>query len=89
MSMQDAHVLIIEARFYVDIADELAAGAIAELQRRDATFDRLAVPGALEIPAAVRFAIKAMELVGRGHQPRRHPDMLGVDHASAVVKHQP
>ena len=58
------HLLIVEARFYEDIADQLAAGAIAELDKAGATYERLAVPGALEIPAAIRLAIKAMELVG-------------------------
>ena len=58
------HLLIVEARFYEDIADQLAEGAIAELDKAGATYERLAVPGALEIPAAIRLAIKAMELVG-------------------------
>lgn len=60
----EPHLLIVEARFYEDIADQLAAGAIAELDQAGATHDRVVVPGALEIPAAIRFAIKAMELIG-------------------------
>ncbi len=62
--MTPPHILIVEARFYEDIADELALGAIAELERQSATFERISVPGSLEIPGAIRFAIKAMELVG-------------------------
>ncbi|MFP6770954.1 MAG: 6,7-dimethyl-8-ribityllumazine synthase [Alphaproteobacteria bacterium] len=58
------HVLIVEARFYEDIADELAKGAIAALETAGATHDRLEVPGAFELPAAIRMNIKAMELVG-------------------------
>ena len=58
------HLLIVEAPYYEDIADQLARGAIAELEKANATYDRLAVPGALEIPAAIRLAIKAMDLVG-------------------------
>ena len=58
------HVLIVEARFYDDIADELAKGAIAALEAAGATYDRLEVPGAFELPAAIRMNIKAMELVG-------------------------
>jgi 6,7-dimethyl-8-ribityllumazine synthase len=54
------HILIVEARFYQDIADELVKGASAVLQEAGVTFERLAVPGALEIPAAVRMAIRAM-----------------------------
>ena len=60
--MSDApHVLIVEARFYEDIADELARGAIAALAAAGATYDRLEVPGAFELPAAIRMKIKALE----------------------------
>lgn len=52
-------VLIIEGRFYDDIAGELAGGAIAALESAEVSFDRMAVPGALEIPQAMAFAIKA------------------------------
>jgi 6,7-dimethyl-8-ribityllumazine synthase len=55
-----AHVLIIEARFYEDMADELARGATEELKRAGATFDCIAVPGVLEIPAAIKFALDGM-----------------------------
>ncbi len=58
------HVLIVEARFYEDIADELVKGAIAELEGAGATHERVSVPGAFELPAAIRFAIKGMHLVG-------------------------
>ena len=44
------HVLILEARFYEDIADELVRGAVGELERAGATYERLSVPGAFEIP---------------------------------------
>ena len=53
------HLLIIQARFYEDIADELVRGATAALQRAGATFDVVDVPGAFEIPAAIRFALDA------------------------------
>ncbi|MDA1101539.1 MAG: 6,7-dimethyl-8-ribityllumazine synthase [Proteobacteria bacterium] len=58
------HLLIVEARYYERISDELAKGAVAALDAAGATYDRLAVPGAFEIPAAIRMNIKAMELVG-------------------------
>ena len=51
------HVLIVESRFYEDIADKLAEGAIKALEAQGATYERVAVPGALEIPAAIRFAL--------------------------------
>ena len=50
------HFLIVEARFYEDIADSLVAGAVAALEAAGAGHDRLAVPGALEIPGAIAMA---------------------------------
>jgi 6,7-dimethyl-8-ribityllumazine synthase len=55
----DAHVLIIEGRFYEAISDELAGGAIAALEAQGATYDRVAVPGALEIPQVLAQAAAA------------------------------
>jgi 6,7-dimethyl-8-ribityllumazine synthase len=52
-------VLIIEARFYPELSDELAKGAIAALEAANASFHRIAVPGALEIPQALAFAVRA------------------------------
>lgn len=54
-----AHVLLIEARFYEDIADLLIEGAIAECAKRGVTFERVAVPGALEIPQVLAAAAEA------------------------------
>ena len=51
------HILIVEARFYPDIADALTSGALAALKTAGASHERVAVPGAFEIPAAVGFAI--------------------------------
>ena len=51
-----AHILIVEARFYGEICDELAKGAIAATERAGATWERIAVPGALELPAVVAMA---------------------------------
>jgi 6,7-dimethyl-8-ribityllumazine synthase len=55
----DGRVLIIEARFYEDIGDALEAGAEAELQAAGATYERVTVPGALEIPQVLAQAAKA------------------------------
>lgn len=52
-------ILIIEARFYPDISDELMAGATAALDEAGARVDRHTVPGALEIPAALSFVLEA------------------------------
>jgi len=52
-------VLIIEGRFYEAISDELANGAIAVLQAQGVGYDRISVPGALEIPQALAQAVSA------------------------------
>lgn len=58
MADRKPHLLIVEARFYDDLADALLAGAKAALAAAGASFDLVTVPGALEIPAAVAIAIK-------------------------------
>jgi len=58
MATPKQSVLIIEARFYGDIADELAKGAIAHLESEGMAYERLAVPGALEIPLALAIAVE-------------------------------
>jgi 6,7-dimethyl-8-ribityllumazine synthase len=55
------HVMIVEARFYDDIADELARGAIQVLEEAGATFERIAVPGVFEIAAAVQMAVRSLD----------------------------
>ncbi len=50
------HILLVEARFYDAIADATLAGAIAALEAAGATHERITVPGALEIPAAIALA---------------------------------
>ncbi len=55
------HVLIVEARFYDDIADDLAKGAMAVLDRAGSSHERRSVPGVFEMPAAVRFVVQAMD----------------------------
>ena len=55
----EARVLIIEARYYEAVSDALAKGAVAELEAAGVTYDRVVVPGALEIPAALAQAVKA------------------------------
>jgi 6,7-dimethyl-8-ribityllumazine synthase len=58
-------ILIVEARFYPHISDALLKGAVAALQRAGARFERVAVPGALEIPPAILFAARAAERAGK------------------------
>ncbi|HWK64942.1 MAG TPA: 6,7-dimethyl-8-ribityllumazine synthase [Rhizobiaceae bacterium] len=52
------HLLIVEARFYDDLADALLEGAKAALDEAGATYDIATVPGALEIPAVISFALE-------------------------------
>ena len=50
-------ILIVEARYYEDIADKLLAGAVATLEGAGATYDRITVPGSLEVPPAIAIAL--------------------------------
>lgn len=60
-----ARVLVVEARYYDDIADELLAGAKAALDAAGVEATVLTVDGALEIPAAIAIACDAAERAGR------------------------
>lgn len=53
------HILIIEARYYDEIGEMLLTGAERALLDAGATFDRINVPGALEIPAVIKIALDA------------------------------
>jgi 6,7-dimethyl-8-ribityllumazine synthase len=61
-------VLIVEARFYDDLADALLAGATAALQAEGAEFDKITVPGALEIPGAIAIASASGHAAGRAYE---------------------
>ena len=54
-----ARILIVEARFYEQIADALLAGATRALEQAQATFERISVSGSLEIPTAIALAVDA------------------------------
>jgi 6,7-dimethyl-8-ribityllumazine synthase len=54
--VKGARILVVEARFYDDIADMLLRGARRVLKDAGAVFDIVTVPGALEIPAAIMIA---------------------------------
>jgi 6,7-dimethyl-8-ribityllumazine synthase len=55
------HLLIIEARYHDDLADALLDGAKAALDEASATYDIVTVPGSLEIPAVISFALDGAE----------------------------
>ncbi len=54
------HIMIIEARFYDDVSDLLLKGAKDLISQAGATCDVHTVPGALEIPAAILYAVKSL-----------------------------
>src|ERR1700752_2188692 len=56
-----ARILVVEARFYDDIADALLAGATRALEQAGGKFDRLTGPGSLQIPAALATVVEAAE----------------------------
>ena len=58
---EGARILVVEARFYDDVAEALLAGARRALEAAGATWDRITVPGSLEIPAAIAIALEAAE----------------------------
>ncbi|SMX27672.1 6,7-dimethyl-8-ribityllumazine synthase 1 [Pelagimonas phthalicica] len=49
-------ILIVVSPYYKDIADELVAGAKAEIEAAGGTWDLVEVPGALEVPTAIGIA---------------------------------
>ena len=63
MSDEPIRILIVEARFYDDLADALLEGATQALSAFGAEYDVVTVPGALEIPAAIAISEEA------GHRP--------------------
>ncbi|HEY2358276.1 MAG TPA: 6,7-dimethyl-8-ribityllumazine synthase [Phenylobacterium sp.] len=63
MSEDQIRILIVEARFYSDLADELLKGAQDALEAYGAAYEVVTVPGALEIPAAIALAEEG------GHRP--------------------
>lgn len=53
------HVMIVEARFYEEIGDLLAAGAIAAIEAQGGTYERYTISGALEAPAAIEMGVRS------------------------------
>lgn len=57
-------VLIVVAPYYKDIADNMVAGAKAELAAAGAEVELVEVPGALEVPTAIRIAYRQADYDG-------------------------
>lgn len=58
------HILIVSADFYPEVSKELLSGARAALLAAGTTFDEITVPGAFEIPGAIRFALSGKKYDG-------------------------
>ena len=63
--LSGARILIVESRFYEDIADALLAGATAAVEKARAHFDCVSVPGSLELAPALAIALDAAEAAGK------------------------
>jgi len=66
----ERRILVIEGRYYEDIADELAAGAAAVLDAAGYAHERITVPGALEIPQVLASAVQAGLIPQGGRRAR-------------------
>jgi 6,7-dimethyl-8-ribityllumazine synthase len=53
------NILIIESRYVPAVADALTDGATAALEKGGAFFERVSVPGALEIPPAIALVARS------------------------------
>jgi len=56
--VKGARILIVESRYYTEIADALIQGAEREIGKSGAVSERVVVPGAFEIPGAIALAAK-------------------------------
>ncbi len=56
MSKNPMKILVIEARYYEAISEDLLSGALAVLQEAGAQVTKVNVPGALEIPHVISYA---------------------------------
>jgi 6,7-dimethyl-8-ribityllumazine synthase len=66
--LSGARIVVVEARFYEDIADALLAGATRALSEAGAIFDCVSVPGSLEVAPAIAIALDAAERAGKPYE---------------------
>ncbi len=67
LRIEGGRFLIVEARFYDEIGDDLLAGARRALEAAGAACHVVSVDGALEIPAGMAIALDAGEAGGRAY----------------------
>lgn len=85
------HFLIVQGDFYEDISAHLLSGATAALGAIGATHEVISVPGALEIPGAIKMAAGrgtfdayvALGCVIRGETS--HYDVVAIESARALM----
>ena len=90
------HILIIDAPYYTHISKELVAGAEDVLKGEGATWDYVAVPGVLEVPATVSMALEGMSRGGKHYDgfitlgcvirgETTHYDIVAFESARAIM----
>lgn len=86
------NILIIEARFYEDISDMLLEGAVEAIETAGCTYERIEVPGALEMPLCMKYAcetgvydaVVALGAVIRGETT--HYDIVSEDSCRGLMQ---
>lgn len=63
------HILIVEARYYEEIGVQLHKGATNALEWAGASHETVRVPGAFEIPAAIKIAIRSLDFYAGRQRP--------------------
>lgn len=58
--IEKPRVMIVEARYYDVIGDNLLKGATEVLEANNVNYDSYTVPGSLEIPTFIKYAIRAL-----------------------------
>ena len=59
-----ARILIVEARFYPQLSDQLLEGARGAIERAGHEHETITVPGALEVPGAIAMAASSGRYCG-------------------------
>lgn len=90
------HILIIDAPYYAHISQSLVEGAEEVLNKEGATWDYVAVPGVLEIPATVSMAVEGALRGGKAYDgyitlgcvirgETTHYDIVAFESARAIM----
>jgi len=58
---QKPHILVVQSSYYEDIGDLLQQGALHVLNNAGVTHEIIDVPGVLEVPAAIVYAVKSLD----------------------------